>query len=228
MEKIEVERATWEVDSDALENMDMDKDSKLETEPEDSVENPTSFPYLIINKEQILAAAKKAKRMTSGGIQQITPWLLKRAFIEDTTDDCAMTAAQVATRWGRGDFSSALGELVAESKLIALYKDDRRKDVRPVSVGCSLRRLLTRAHCAQIRDIITSHVKSSQIGVLKGGYEVGVHAMRELTKQARRIGEIILLLDFANEFNTVDRNLMLRLTAAHCPELKPGPLVIRA
>ena len=98
MEKIKAERAIWEVDSDALENMDMDKDSKLETEPEETVENPNSFPYLIINKEQILAAAKKAKRMTSGGIQQITPWLLKRAFIEDTTNDCAITAAQVATR----------------------------------------------------------------------------------------------------------------------------------
>ena len=111
------------------------------------------------------------------------------------------------------------GELVAESKLIALYKDDKREDVRPVSIGCSLRRLLTRAYCAQIRDIITSYVQSSQIGVLKGGYEVGVHAMRELARQAGRLGEVILLLDFANAFNTVDRNLMLRLTAAHCPEL---------
>ena len=26
------------------------------------------------------------------------------------------------------------------------------------------------------------------------------------------------MLDFANAFNTVDRNLMLRLTAAYCPE----------
>ena len=28
-----------------------------------------------------------------------------------------------------------------------------------------------------------------------------------------------MLLDFANAFNTVDRNLMLRLATAHCPEL---------
>ena len=72
---------------------------------------------------------------------------------------------------------------------------------------------------AQIRDTITAHVQSSQIGVLKGGYEVGVHSMRELAKQAEKFGEIVILLDFANAFNTVDRNLMLRLTAAHCPEL---------
>ena len=57
------------------------------------------------------------------------------------------------------------------------------------------------------------------MGVLKGGYEVGVHAMRELARKAKKEGWVILLLDFANAFNTVDRNLMLRLIAAHCPEL---------
>ena len=60
--------------------------------------------------------------MTSGGLKQITPWLLKRAIIEDTTNDCAMVAGQVATRWGRGDFSAVLGELVAQSQLIALIR----------------------------------------------------------------------------------------------------------
>ena len=88
-----------------------------------------------------------------------------------------------------------------------------------MSVGCSLRRLLTRAYCAQIKGIITSLVEASQLGVLRGGYEVGVHAMRELARKAKKEGWVILLLDFANAFNTVDRNLMLRLIAAHCPEL---------
>ena len=39
---------------------------------------------------------------------------------------------------------------------------------------------------------------------MKGGYEVGVHAMRELSVQARKSGMVIMLLDFANAFNTVD------------------------
>ena len=78
---------------------------------------------------------------------------------------------------------------------------------------------MTRAYCTQIHEIITSHVQGSQLGVLKGGYEIGIHAMREMESHARRKGWIIVLLDFANAFNTVDRNLMLRLTAAHCPEL---------
>ena len=128
-----------------------------------------NFPSLIIKADQILTAAKKAKRLTSGGLQQISPWLLGRALSEDTTVECATIAAQVATRWGRGDFTAVLGELVAESQLIALYKDEKRRDVRPISVGCALRRLLTRAYCSQIRGLISSHVQE-HTDVIKGVY----------------------------------------------------------
>ena len=66
---------------------------------------------------------------------------------------------------------------------------------------------------------INNLVKETQLGVLKAGYEIGVHAMRSLSKEASQSGEGILLLDFANAFNTVDRNLMISLAASNCPEL---------
>ena len=81
-----------------------------------------------------------------------------------------------------------MGELVAESQLIALWKDAAKTDVRPVGVGCALRRLLTRAYCIQTRAKIIEHVQESQLGVLKGGYEVGVHSMRELATRAKEDG----------------------------------------
>ena len=133
--------------------------------------------------------------------------------------DCAKKATLFATRWRRGDFPASLGELTAESKLIALFKDEKRIDVRPISVGCSLRRLLTKAYCARTRARISAIVGDTQLGVLKGGYEIGAHAMRSLSEVARSSGEGILLLDFANAFNTVDRNLMMSLTAKLYPEL---------
>ena len=43
--------------------------------------------------------------------------------------------------------------------------------------------------------------------------------MRSLTQEAAENGEGILLLDFANAFNTVDRNLMMSLAAKDCPKL---------
>ena len=43
--------------------------------------------------------------------------------------------------------------------------------------------------------------------------------MQSLSLEARQKGEGILLLDFANAFNTVNRNLMMSLAARLCPEL---------
>ena len=43
--------------------------------------------------------------------------------------------------------------------------------------------------------------------------------MRELASWAEERGWVVLLLNFANAVNTVDRNLMLKLACAHCPEL---------
>ena len=43
--------------------------------------------------------------------------------------------------------------------------------------------------------------------------------MRTLSQGADKSGEGILLLDFANAFSTVDRNLMMSLVARDCPEL---------
>ena len=149
----------------------------------------------------------------------MTPWHLKRAILATANEDCATAAAHLATRWGKGDYPLLLGELAAESKLIALFKDERKVDVRPISIGCPLRRLLTKAYCNKLRTEITRIVSPTQLGVLKGGYEIGVHAMRALAQQAETNGDAILLLDFENAFNTADRDLMISLSAKRCPDL---------
>ena len=102
-----------------------------------------SFSSISVNKDDILKAASNAKRYTSGGLQQITPWHLKRALLATSDEDCAIKAPLLATSWGRGDSTAPLGELVAEAKLIALFKDDKKIDVRPIIIGGSLRCLLT-------------------------------------------------------------------------------------
>ena len=186
---------------------------------EDELEVPLDFPSLIVNEEDIIKAAKEARRLTSGGLQQITPWHLKRALLASSSDTCATAAAHLATRWGKGNFPLFLGELVTESKLIALYKYKRKVDVRLVSIGCSLRRLISKAYCNHVRTRITQIVSPTQLGSLQGGYEIGIYAMRAISHQASTNGEAILLMDFANAFNSADRNLMISLSARMCPEL---------
>ena len=108
---------------------------------------------------------------------------------------------------------------MAESKLIALWKSKAKTDIRPISVGCALRRLLTKAYCSKLNTQISQLTSKTQLGMKKGGYETGIHAMRAMAAQAKTSGDAILLLDFANAFNTVSRNLLISLAAKMCPEL---------
>ena len=176
-------------------------------------------PSLTVSAEDIIKATRGARRLTSGGLQQITPWHLKRAITASSNENCAKTAAHLATRWAKGDYCPALGKIVAESKLIALWKNKKQTDVRPISVGCALRRLLTKAYCSKLNTQIAQITAKTQLGMQKGGYEIGIHAMRVMAAKAKTRGEAILLLDFANAFNTVSRNLLISLTAKMCPEL---------
>ena len=57
------------------------------------------------------------------------------------------------------------------------------------------------------------------MGTKRAGYEIGVHVARALAKKCSlSLIEAILLLDFENAFNTVDRNLILKMLVAHIPE----------
>ena len=98
-------------------HMDIDQDGT----PAPMIEKvKLNYPSLVVKAEDILQAAKGARKLTSGGLQQITPWHLKRAMLSSSNENCANTAAHLATRWAKGDFCLTLGELTAESKLIAL------------------------------------------------------------------------------------------------------------
>lgn len=74
--------------------------------------------------------------------------------------------------------------MVAASKLIGLYKDDKLKDVRTLNVVCVLQRLLPRVYWPKICGVISSHVQATQISVIKSGYEVSFYAMRKLINKA--------------------------------------------
>ena len=86
---------------------------------------------------------KARSTVLGGGLEQITTCSHKSNGL--------VFAAKLPIRWVTGDFHRALGELVAMCKLIALWKDDKKTDVRPVRIARALRRLLTRAYTGQVR-----------------------------------------------------------------------------
>ena len=78
-----------------------------------------------------------------------------------------------------------------------------------------------RAHCDQARLIVEELVEKHEFGLMKGGYEAGIHTMRALAKQCMIDGDVIILIDFANAFNSCNRNLLIKLVVTFVPEIAP-------
>ena len=74
-----------------------------------------------------------------------------------------------------------------------------------------------RALADKIRHRVEGLTSDHQLGLKKTGYEIGVHSARHLAKMSRALGKVILLLDFENAFNRVDRALLLELVIALVP-----------
>ena len=127
--------------------------------------------------------------------------------------------AKLANRWARGDFDSSIGALWAMGRLIPLYKNNDSDNVRPICVSSSLRRLLTKAYSSHLKTRLEYLTESHQLGTKRAGYEIGVHVARALAEDCKLTLEAILLLDFENAFNTVDRNLILLLAVVRIPEV---------
>ena len=168
--------------------------------------------------EDIFVVASRAKKSTGGGLCQLTPWHLRSAILNSAGNKCAKILAQWANRWARGEFDTNLGAVLAMSRLVPIYKDWKTNDVRPVACGSAIRRLMGRALAEKIRRRVEGLTEDHQLGLKKTGYEIGVHSARHLAKLSPLCGKVILLLDFENAFNRVDRALLLELAIALVPE----------
>ena len=127
------------------------------------------FHTVQISAEDIAKAARTAKRSTSGGLQQITPWFLRIAVFNSPGNRCARVMAKLGNRWARGDFDSSIGALWAMGRLIPLYKSNT-DNIRPVCVSSSLRRLLTRAFNNHLKARLEYITEKHQLGTKRGGY----------------------------------------------------------
>ena len=93
--------------------------------------------------------------------------------------------------------------------------------MRPIGIGDSLKRIIVRSHCEQVRVMIEELVWKHEFGLMKGGYEAGIHTMRALANKCKTDREVIVVLDFANALNSCKRNLLIKLAVTAIPEIAP-------
>ena len=103
--------------------------------------------------------------------------------------------------------------------MTALQKKDG--DMRPVTVGCTLRRLVAKVAGHKVMDAVGKILAPRHLGGgVRGGAEAAVYATR-LYLEDLAPDKAVLKLDFRNAFNSIHRDKVLAAVLEHSPELYP-------
>ena len=76
--------------------------------------------YTRESPEDIEKVAKRIKRCTSGGPQQMTPWMLRQAIEGSANGSCSLTIAKLSNRIDTGDFDRVSGRAFSMMRYVAL------------------------------------------------------------------------------------------------------------
>ena len=127
--------------------------------------------------------------------------MVRQAVKASVNGSCSLTIAKLSSRKANGDFNRLSGRAFSMMRSIALWKCKEKNAVRPIGIGEALKGIMTRAHCDQVRTLVADFVEKDQLGMMKSGYETGVHAMRALAKQCEKDDNVIFIFDFSNAYN---------------------------
>ena len=106
---------------------------------------------------------------------------------------------------------NSLGALLA-SRLVPL---DKSPGVRPIGVGEVLRRIMGKVVMSVTKpDVVKASAKSQMCGH-QSGSEAAIHAMKKMFDNQHT--DAVLLVDAANAFNSLNRNVFLRNIGITCP-----------
>ena len=93
--------------------------------------------------------------------------------------------------------------------------------IRPIPVGCVLRRLAAKCLCTSVLHEMGSLLFSHQLGFRTAlGAEAAVHAARVFLSNLDD-GHLIIKFDFRNAFTSIWRDKMLHFVLLKAPELLP-------
>ena len=119
----------------------------------------------------------------------------------------------------QGKIPRAVHSIFFGAFLVALEKKDG--GVRPIAVGCTLRRLATKTAGSHIMEAMGALLAPRQLGYgTPHGAEAAVFAARLFLDNIQP-KEVILKLDFKNAFNTIRRDKMMKAVSTLAPELTP-------
>ena len=136
------------------------------------------------------------------------------------TADLHVALAALCSEFARGKLPADQRDLFCGARLIALSK--KPAGVRPIAIGETLRRLAAKCLVARYQAAAVEYLAPLQLGVgIPGATECIIHRVKEWMHSGVPADHALVLLDFSNAFNTLDRSAMLRAIALRCPHFLP-------
>ena len=179
-----------------------------------------NMPSLVVQDRAIIDAIKSFPAGSSGGIDGLRPQHLKDMISVQNGDASEKLVARLTEFTNlclSGKVPRTIRPIFCGATLCALNKKDG--GIRPIAVGCTLRRLVAKIAFKSVQEKIASKMTPVQLGFgVKHGTEAAAHAARRFL-ESMTPGQAILKLDFANAFNALSREEVLRSVYDELPEL---------
>ena len=158
---------------------------------------------------------------SAGGPDKLRPQhlkdLIQHVGLEEAECPLLVALAEFCALVLRGDVPQEVRPFFFGASLVALKK--KCGGVRPIAVGCTLRRLVAKIACKRVADDMAELLAPVQLGYgVRGGSEAAVHAARCFLSNMEE-HQAVVKLDFANAFNSIRRDCMLEAVEAFCPSL---------
>ena len=174
-----------------------------------------------VDGEAVQKALSSFSRGSGAGPSGLRPQHLKDAMVPGLRDELSRHMVEVVNLMARGQPPPQVQHWLCGASLAALPKASG--DLRPVAVGETWRRLAGKALAHEVAPELRNYLEPVQLGVgTPGGCEAVVHVVRQW--MARNSGDgrrVLVTLDLANAFNSVDRSAFLTEVRRVVPGIAP-------
>ena len=196
--------------------------STNESQPSEPSTPTVDSSVLRISTDAITDAIKSFPAGSAGGLDGLRPQYLKdmtSPFTGIAGEQLVSTLTDFTNLCLAGRVPPTVRPVFYGASLCALAK--KGGGVRPIAVGSSLRRLVAKAACRSLKDVVVAKLAPTQLGFgVPLGAEAAAHAARSFLHNCGP-GQALVKIDFTNAFNTLRRVEMLKVVQHELPELYP-------
>lgn len=184
-------------------------------------EVPEDLDYLVVDEKMVKNGIHSFPNGSASGIDGLLPQHLKDLIATnngDATEKLLKATTRISNLMLSGEVNEKILSIVYGANLCALDKDDG--GVRPIAVGCTLRRLTSKLACRSEFGRMGNHLRPKQIGVAtKGGCEATVHSVRSYVSRNLGAPKVVVKVDLRNAFNSIERYELLKSILKETPKL---------